>query len=52
VAPVLNTLYSGVTAMVLRASGHLDAALMNQAAALLAPVRDSWAINAKISPTP
>ena len=50
VAPVLNTLYSGVTAMILRASAHLDSALMQQAAELLAPVRDSWANNARTSP--
>ncbi|HKX31553.1 MAG TPA: flagellar export chaperone FliS [Blastocatellia bacterium] len=49
VAPVLNALYAGVTAMVIRASGHLDSALMQQAASLLAPVRDSWAVNAKMS---
>jgi flagellar protein FliS len=47
VAPALDALYACVTATVFSASATLDSALMRQAAELLAPVRDSWAINAK-----
>lgn len=47
VAPVLDALYASVMATIFSASATLDSALMRQAADLLAPVRDSWAINAK-----
>ncbi|HWQ31386.1 MAG TPA: flagellar export chaperone FliS [Blastocatellia bacterium] len=43
VAPVLDALYATVTALTLRASARLDAALMRQAADQLVPVRDAWA---------
>jgi flagellar secretion chaperone FliS len=49
VAPVLDALYSSVTALILKASMALDAGLMRRAADLLAPVSDAWAINAKAS---
>jgi flagellar protein FliS len=49
VAPALDTLYSSVTAMILRASMKLDSQLMGRAADLLAPVCDAWAINARAS---
>ena len=47
VAPVLNTLYLSVTTDTLRASAHLDSALMRRTAELLVPVRNAWASNAK-----
>lgn len=47
VAPVLNTLYLSVTTDTLRASAHLDSALMRRTAELLVPVRNAWANNAK-----
>lgn len=43
VAPVLDALYAGVTALTLRGSAKLDATLMRQAADQLSPVRDAWA---------
>jgi len=49
VAPVLNALYTSVAAVTLRASAQLDSSLMRRAADLLAPVRDSWATNARMS---
>lgn len=52
VAVVLDTLYSTVTALTLRASARLDAALMRQAAEQLRPVRDAWAINAAAQAEP
>ncbi len=51
VAPVLDALYASVMATIFTASATLDSALMRHAADLLAPVRDSWAINAKASNT-
>ena len=45
VAPALDALYNHVNAATLRASLKLDRELMLRAAALLAPVRDSWAAN-------
>jgi flagellar protein FliS len=45
VAPALDTLYLNVMAMALRASATLDAEAMRQAAEMLAPVRDAWAVN-------
>jgi flagellar protein FliS len=51
VAPALDTLYSSVTAMILRASMKLDSPLMRRAADLLAPVCDAWATNARASRT-
>jgi flagellar secretion chaperone FliS len=42
VAVVLDTLYTSVAMMSLRASSSLDAAVMLQAAELLVPVRDAW----------
>lgn len=47
VAPALDTLYLNVMAMALRASATLDAEAMRQAAEMLAPVRDAWAVNAE-----
>jgi flagellar secretion chaperone FliS len=47
VAPVLDTLYSSVTALILKSSRTLDAVLMRHAADLLVPVGEAWAINAK-----
>lgn len=41
-APTLDRLYASITRLTMRASITLDAAMMNQAADLLAPVRDSW----------
>jgi len=49
VAPVLDALYSSVTAMILKASMTLDAGLMRRAADLLVPVCDAWASNVKAS---
>lgn len=46
VAAALDRLYADVSATALRASARLDAASMRRAAALLAPVRDSWVANA------
>jgi flagellar protein FliS len=46
VAPMLDVLYASVTAMTIRASAKLDAALMLEAAMQLVPVRDAWAVNA------
>lgn len=46
VAVGLDNLYRSVTALILRASAQLDAALMRRAAELLAPVRDAWEHNA------
>ncbi len=42
VAPVLDRLYASITTLTMRASTTLDARVMNQAADLLVPVRDSW----------
>ena len=47
VAPVLDGLYSSITALILKASLRLDAGLMRRAADLLTPVADAWATNAK-----
>jgi flagellar secretion chaperone FliS len=44
VAPVLDFLYARVMMQVLRASAALDGASMRQAAELLMPVREAWAI--------
>lgn len=53
VAQTLDTLYSSVTVLILRASAELDAGLMRRAANLLAPVRDAWETNAQTaSPMP
>jgi flagellar protein FliS len=46
VARVLDSLYTGVSALTLKASMTLDAAMMRRAADLLAPVCEAWAINA------
>ena len=46
VAQTLDSLYTSITAMVLKASLALDAQAMRRAADLLAPVSDAWAINA------
>ena len=43
VAVTLNTLYTSVTLMVLKASAELDASKMLRAAELLEPVRGAWA---------
>lgn len=43
VAATLNTLYTEVTLLVLKASAGLDAAKMRRAADLLEPVRGAWA---------
>lgn len=43
VAVTLNTLYTSVTLMVLKASAELDASKMRHAAELLEPVRGAWA---------
>jgi flagellar protein FliS len=47
VAPVLNHLYLGVTADILRASSQLDSALLRRTAELLVPVREAWANNVR-----
>jgi flagellar secretion chaperone FliS len=47
VATSLDALYTMVNWTVLKASASLNASEMNRAADLLAPVRESWAINAK-----
>jgi flagellar protein FliS len=47
VAASLDNLYRSITVLMLRASAELDADLMRKAAALLAPVRDAWEINAQ-----
>lgn len=52
VAPVLDALYSSITALILKASLRLDAGLMRHAADLLVPVADAWAANARASATP
>ena len=49
VAPAYDVLYRSLTVMVLKASVNLDAAMMRQAAELLAPVRDAWDTNIKNS---
>jgi|GEM_PF-735317 len=49
VAPVLDTLYTSIAALTLRASMHLDAQMMRRAAELLVPVCEAWAINANAS---
>jgi len=49
VAPTLDVLYTNLIAMTLRASALLDAEMMRQAAELLLPVRDAWAVNASAS---
>lgn len=46
VAVGLDNLYRSITALILRASAQLDAALMRKAAELLLPVRDAWEVNA------
>ncbi|CDM64922.1 flagellar export chaperone FliS [Pyrinomonas methylaliphatogenes] len=43
VARTLDGFYGQISALVLRASATLDAALMSRAADLLVPVRDAWA---------
>jgi flagellar protein FliS len=52
VAPVLNNLYLGVTADILRGSAHLDSALLRRTAELLVPVREAWASNAHAATAP
>ena len=52
VAPVLNNLYLSVTADILRASAHLDSALLRHTAELLVPVREAWANNAHANSSP
>lgn len=52
VAPALNVLYSAITTDTLRASAQLDKAMMERAADLLVPVRDSWASNASAPGAP
>jgi flagellar protein FliS len=49
VAVSLDRLYRSVSVLILRASAELDANLMRRAAALLAPVRDAWELNAQKS---
>jgi flagellar protein FliS len=49
VATTLDALYTMVNWTVLKASASLNASEMNRAADLLAPVRESWATNAKAS---
>jgi flagellar protein FliS len=49
VARTLDSLYTVITAMVLKASMSLDAQAMRRAADLLLPVSDAWAINAQAS---
>lgn len=46
VARALDSLYSNVAAVTLRASASLDSRSMRRAAELLAPVRDAWVANA------
>jgi len=47
VATSLDALYTMVNWTILKASASLNASDMNRAADLLAPVRESWATNAK-----
>jgi flagellar protein FliS len=47
VAKSLDALYTMVNWTILKASASLNASDMNRAADLLAPVRESWAVNAK-----
>jgi flagellar secretion chaperone FliS len=47
VAKNLDALYTMVNWTILKASASLNASEMNRAADLLAPVRESWAINAQ-----
>ena len=49
VARVLDTLYTSIAALTLRASMKLDAQMMRRAAELLVPVCEAWAINANAS---
>jgi flagellar secretion chaperone FliS len=47
VAVTLDNLYTSITLKIIRASAALDVAEMRHAAALLLPVRDAWAVNAR-----
>jgi flagellar protein FliS len=52
VAANLDKLYRSITAMVLKASAKMDAAMMRKAGELLAPVRDAWQVNAGLGLVP
>lgn len=51
-APILDDLYRRITRLVLRASVECDAALMRRSADLLAPVRDAWETNSRLTAAP